>query len=103
MKNLFLAMILSVFLVGCSAKKEIPEVAFTGTQVEDLVDKPDRQLMSSPPPKKKLEKGMDNGQAIVVISDNNLRAADIENRLEGLQQYVCNLFKDPVGEVCKKR
>lgn len=89
-------------LSACSNKDRIPEVAFKGTTVEDLVDKPDRELMRKTPPKQYLKKGTDNGEAAVVISNNNLRAGTVERRLEDLQQYVCNLFHDPVGEVCEK-
>lgn len=89
-------------LSACSNKDRIPEVAFKGTTVEDLVDKPNRELMRTAPPKQYLKSGMDNGEAGVVVSNNNLRAGTVERRLEDLQQYVCNLFKESVGEVCVK-
>jgi len=102
MKKLIIALLLATSLSACSNKQQIPEVSFKGTQVEDLVAKPDRELMRKADPKQKLVKGMDNGQSGIIISNNNLRAASIERRLTDLQQYVCNLFKDPVGEVCVK-
>lgn len=102
MRNFILSLFLVLALSGCSNKNSIPDVAFKGTQVEDLVAKPDRELMRKAPPKQYLKKGTDNGEGAVVISNNNLRAGTVERRLEDLQQYVCNLFKDPVGEVCKK-
>ena len=77
-------------------------MSFKGTVAEDLVNKPDRELLQKLPPKQYLSPGMNNGQVGVIISNNNLRAATTERRLEDLQQYVCNIFKDPVGEVCSK-
>lgn len=102
MRKFILGMFMVLALSACSNKDIIPEVAFKGTTVEDLVDKPDRELMRKAPPKQYLKKGTDNGEGAVVISNNNLRAGTVERRLEDLQQYVCNLFKDPVGEVCEK-
>lgn len=101
MRKFLLAVSLSFLLLGCSSPT-IDKVAFKGTTVEDLVDKPDRELMLLSPEKKQLPKGVDNGAAAVIISNNNLRAGTIERRLDMLQKYVCNLFKDPVGEVCNK-
>lgn len=102
MRKLILGMFMVLALSACSNKDRIPEVAFKGTTVEDLVDKPNRELMRTAPPKQYLKSGMDNGEAGVVVSNNNLRAGTVERRLEDLQQYVCNLFKESVGEVCVK-
>lgn len=102
MRKFILGIFMVVALSACADKEKIPEVAFKGTQVEDLVDKPDRELMRKAPPKQYLKPGMDNGQAGVVVSNNNLRAGTVERRLDDLQQYVCNIFKEPVGEVCEK-
>ncbi len=103
MKKLLACLILVFAMSGCADKPDqIPQVAFKGTQVEDLVSMPDRELMRKSPPKQKLQKGMDNGQAGIVVSNNNLRAGTIERRLDDLQQYVCNLFKASAGEVCIK-
>lgn len=102
MKRLILGLVLIFALSGCADKQTIPEVAFKGTTVEELVDKPNPSLMVKAPPKQKLEKGLPNGKASSIVANNNLRAGAIENRLESLQQYVCNLFKESVGEVCKK-
>lgn len=102
MRKFILGMFMVAALSACADKEQIPEVAFKGTQVEDLVDKPDRELMRKAPPKQYLKSGMDNGQAGVVVSNNNLRAGTVERRLDDLQQYVCNLFHDSVGEVCVK-
>lgn len=102
MRKFILSILMVLALSGCADKDRIPEVAFKGTTVEDLVDKPNRELMRKSPPKQYLEKGTDDGTAAVVISNNNLRAGTVERRLEDLQQYVCNLFHDPAGEVCEK-
>lgn len=102
MRKFILGMFMVLALSACSNKDRIPEVAFKGTTVEDLADKPNRELMRTAPPKQYLESGMDNGEAGVVVSNNNLRAGTVERRLDDLQQYVCNLFKEPVGEVCLK-
>lgn len=102
MKKFLFAIVFTLALSGCVEKKSIPDVAFKGTQVEDLIDKPDRELMRKAPPKQYLAEGTSNGEAGVIVSNNNLRAGTVERRLEGLQQFVCNLFKEPVGEVCKK-
>lgn len=102
MKKFILSLFLVMALSACADKGKIPDVAFKGTQVEDLVDKPDRDLMRKAPPKQYLKSGMNNGEAGVVVSNNNLRAGTVERRLDDLQQYVCNLFKEPVGEVCLK-
>lgn len=102
MNKIIIGILLVFSLTACSKKEVIPDMAFKGTQVEDLVDMPNRELLRSSPPKTYLKSGMDNGEAGVVVSNNNLRAATIERRFEDLQQYVCNLFKESVGEVCKK-
>lgn len=102
MRKFILGMFMVLALSGCSNKDRIPEVAFKGTTIEDLAAKPDRELMRKSPPKQYLKKGADNGEAGVVVSNNNLRAGTIERRFEDLQQYVCNLFHDSVGEVCDK-
>lgn len=102
MRKLILGMFMVMALAGCASKDRIPDVAFKGTTVEDLVVKPDRELLRKAPPKQYLKKGTDNGEAAVVVSNNNLRARTVERRLEDLQQYVCNLFKEPAGEVCEK-
>lgn len=100
MKKSIFVIFIALALSSCAKTEKIPDMAFKGTTVEDLVDKPDRELMMLSPPKKYLEPGMTNGQAAVVISNNNLRAGTIERRLEGLQKYVCNLFNQSVGESC---
>lgn len=102
MRKFILGIFLALALTSCAEKPQIPEVAFKGTQVEDLVDKPDRELMRKSSPKQYLKEGMDNGQSGIVVSNNNLRAGTIERRLDDLQQYVCNLFVESVGEVCDK-
>lgn len=102
MRKFILGMFMVLALSACGNKDRIPEVAFKGTTVEDLIDKPNRELMRTAPPKQYLKSGMDNGEAGVVVSNNNLRSGTIDRRLQDLQQYVCNLFKDPVGEVCEK-
>lgn len=103
MRKFIAALFLTLALSSCKSPQSIPEVAFKGTTVEELADKPDRELMLSLPAKQKLSYGDNNGKAAIVISNNNLRAQTAERRLEDLQQYVCNLFKEPVGEVCKTR
>lgn len=102
MKKFILGIFMVLALTACSHKDSIPEVAFKGTTVEDLAAKPDRELMRKAPPKQYLTRGTSNGEAAVVLGNNNLRAGTVERRLEDLQQYVCNLFKTPVGEVCEK-
>lgn len=103
MRKFILVFCMVMVLTACANKDRIPEVAFKGTQVEDLVDKPDRDLMRKTPPKQYLKHGTSNGDAGVIVSNNNLRSATIDRRLQDLQQYVCNLFKEPVGEVCSRR
>lgn len=102
MKKLITTAFLVLALSACTPKGSVPDIAFKGTTAEDLVAKPDRELMQKAPPKQYLKRGTDNGEAAVVVSNNNLRAGTVERRLEDLQQYVCNIFKEPVGEVCKK-
>lgn len=103
MKKLLLSIAFVLCLSGCADKpNKSPEVAFKGTTAEELIDKPDRELMRKLPPKKKLEYGQDNAKNAEVVSSNNLRAGTAERRLGDLQQFVCNIFKDPVGEVCDK-
>lgn len=102
MRKLIVALILAFSLTACTSTSKIPEVAFKGTTVEDLVDYPNPSLMQPTPPAKKLEKGTSDGVALSVMTENNARSLEIENNLSSLQQYVCNMFKKPAGEVCKK-
>lgn len=103
MRNLIYAVLMCLVLVGCGSKPTKPEVAFNGTLVSDLADKPNKSLMAIPEPKKKMEYGQDNGTQAQVVSYNNLRAYTIENNYRSLQKYVCNLFNDEsVGEACEK-
>lgn len=102
MRKFIIGALFVLALSGCSNKEQIPEVAFKGTTAEDLIDKPNRELMRKSPPKQYLKSGMSDGDAAVVMSNNNLRSGTVDRRLEDLQQYVCNIFRDPVGEVCKK-
>lgn len=103
MRKLIIVGLMVTLLSGCgSTKPSPPTVAFKGTTVEDLVDKPNRDLMRLSPPKQRLSPGDTDGKAAIVISNNNSRAGTIERRLDDLQQYVCNLFKESVGEACDK-
>ncbi|QYC52508.1 hypothetical protein [Salmonella phage SSBI34] len=103
MKKKFLGVVLaSAIIMGCSNSGDIPDVNLAEVTAEKLLDKPSLELMEKTPPKTKLVKGMDDGKIGEIISNNNLRAGTIEWKYEALQQYVCNIFKEPVGEVCKK-
>lgn len=102
MRKFIIGIFMVLALSACSSQDRIPEVAFKGTTVEDLAAKPDRELMRKAPPKQYLTKGTSNGEAAVVIGNNNLRAGTVERRLDDLQQYVCNLFKTSAGEACEK-
>lgn len=104
MRRLLIGVILlsASFLAGCSNKPEIPKVVLQEVTAEKVIDKPDRRLMEVVPAKKKLDHGMDDGQIATTVSNNNLRAGTIEWKYLNLQQYVCNIFKESVGDVCKK-
>lgn len=103
MKTLVLLPFLFLFLFGCSNKNNLQSVRVVDVKLEDLVDKPDRDSLRLTPEKQYLTKGMTNGEIITVLGDNNLRSEIVDRRLQYLQQYVCNLFKDPAGEVCSKK
>lgn len=102
MRKFILGALLVFSLSGCASKDQVPEVAFKGTTAEDLIDKPSRELMRKAPAKQYLKSGMSDGEAAIVMSNNNLRSGTIDRRLEDLQSYVCNIFQDSVGEVCEK-
>jgi len=102
MNNLFFTVVLVLLVSACSNKQKIPEVNLNQVSAENIIDTPDRDLMRLPPQKERLKEGTSNGEAATVISNNNIRAAIIERRLQGLQKYVCNMFKYPVGESCEK-
>lgn len=99
MKKLFLAFVMCLFLVGCQSKEICgPTEEVT---IEKILSKPDIELMKKEPPKQYLEKGSEKSKVAKVISDNNLRSGRVERRLEGLQRYICNTFKDYPKEICK--
>lgn len=103
MKKLILGAVLAItMLSGCADKPKPTPVILDEVKAEHLLDKPDRQLMESVPAKKRLTHDMDDGQIGTVISNNNNRAYTVEWRYKLLQQYVCNMFDKPVGEVCNK-
>jgi hypothetical protein len=95
-------LIISLFAVGCTSSPA-PAIPLKAVTVEDLVAKPNPALLDTLPAKKKLVVGATNTEALGVMTSNNIRTIGVENKYRDLQQYVCSLFKDPVGPVCKTK
>ena len=99
--NKFATMVLlAAMLAGCKAPPE--KVVLQPVAVEDIVGKPDPDLMKAREIPTEIRSGASDYEVTETISNNNLRARTSGRRLDLLQQYVCNLFKEPVGEVCEK-
>lgn len=91
----------TALLLGCSSKPSV-NIPLAPVTTEQLIDKPDPSLMQPVRPAERLPASPDNATAVQVLTSNNVRSVEIENKFTSLQQYVCNLFKDPVGTVCTK-
>lgn len=99
MKKIIAGIILCFALVGCQSKEICGPTE--EIKIEKLIEKPDLELMKKEEPKMTLEKRSAKTTVADVLSHNNLRAARIERRAEGLQTYVCNIFKENPPEFCK--
>ncbi|UZZ64456.1 hypothetical protein A54_216 [Septuagintavirus sv54] len=99
MKKIIAGIILCFGLVGCQSKEICGPTE--EVKIEKLIEKPDLELMKKEEPKMTLEKRSAKTTVADVLSHNNLRAVRIERRAEGLQTYVCNIFKENPPEFCK--